>query len=80
MLAQLREAAVLPLRDPLDALREKVEGAINRELTDGVSLTATLVRGRVLDVTAMPSALLLRAEAAGRLALDVDRELSISKR
>lgn len=80
VLEQLRAAAVLPLREPLEALRAKVEQAINRELTDGVSLAATLVRGRLVDVTAMPHALIVRAEAAGRLALDVDRELRVPPR
>ncbi len=79
VLAQLRDAAVLPLRDPLEALREKVEGAINRELTDGVKLSATLMRGRLVDVVAMPYALIVRAEAVGTLGLDIDRELSVKK-
>ncbi len=72
---QLREAAVLPLADRLATLRAKVEGAINRQLTDGVQLSAKLTAGRLIDVVAMPSALIVRAEAAGSLALDVDREM-----
>ncbi len=79
VLAQLRESAVLPLDKPLHALREKVEGAINRELTDGVELSAQLMAGRLLDVVAMPSALIARAEAVGTIALDIDRELRFSK-
>jgi hypothetical protein len=75
VIAMLREAAVLPLAAPLQQLRTKVEGAINRELTDGVELSAQLTAGRLLDVVAMPSALIVRAEAAGTLALHIDREL-----
>lgn len=71
----LREAAVLPLAEPLQQLRSKVEGAVNRELTEGVELEAQLTAGRLLDVVAMPSALIVRAEAAGTIALHIDREL-----
>jgi hypothetical protein len=76
VLSQLRESAVLPLGERLDALRVKVEGAINRDLADGVALSARLRTGRLLDVVAMPSSLIVRAEAAGSLALGIDRELS----
>lgn len=79
VLGQLRAAAVLPLRDPLEALRAKVEGAINRELTDGVKLSATLMHGRLVDVVAMPYALIVRAEAVGRLGLEIDRELDVKR-
>ena len=75
VVSMLREAAVLSLVEPLQQLRTKVEGAINRELTDGVELSAQLTAGRLLDVVAMPSALIVRAEAAGTLALNIDREL-----
>ncbi len=79
VLAQLREAAVLPLSDRLDSLRVKVEGAINRDLTDGVQLSAQLTAGRLLDVVALPSSLIVRAEAAGTLALGVDRKMRFTK-
>ncbi len=79
VLAQLRELAVLPLGDRLDSLRVKVEAAINRDLTDGVQLSAQLIAGRLLDVVAMPSSLIVRAEAAGTLALGIDREMRFSK-
>ncbi len=79
VLAQLRGSAVLPLGSRLDSLRVKVEGAINRELADGVALSAQLFTGRLLDVVAMPSSLIVRAEAAGTLALDIDRELRFKK-
>ena len=80
VLAQLRTAAVLPLGDRLDSLRVKVEGAINRDLTEGVQLSAQLLTGRLLDVVAMPSSLIVRAEAAGTLALHIDRELRFGKK
>lgn len=75
VLTMLRETAVLSLAEPLQQLRTKVEGAINRQLTEGVELSAQLTAGRLLDVVAMPSALIVRAEAAGTLALNIDREL-----
>ena len=77
---KLREAAVLSLAEPLQQLRTTVEGAINRQLTDGVELSAQLTAGRLLDVVAMPSALIVRAEAAGTLALNIDRELRFKNR
>ncbi len=76
----LREQARLPLAEPIAALRDKVEGAINRELTDGVSLVGSLVAGRLLDVVARSDALIVRAEASGQLALDIDREIEVKGR
>lgn len=72
---QLREAARFPLEDVLTDTRNKVEGKINRELTRGVVLDAKFQTGRVIDVTALARALIVRAEAVGTLGLTLDREL-----
>jgi hypothetical protein len=79
VLAQLREAAQLPLAGPLDALREKVQGAMNRELADGVSLFAELTSARVIQVAALPTALVARAETTGSIGLGIDRELRVKR-
>ncbi len=79
VLAQLREAAQLPLAEPLDALREKVQGAMNRELADGVSLFAELTSARVIQVAALPTALVARAETTGSIGLGIDRELRVKR-
>lgn len=80
VLAQLREAAQLPLDGPLDALRAKVEGAMNRELADGVSLYAELTSARVIQVAALRSALVARAETTGSIGLGIDRELRVKRK
>jgi hypothetical protein len=76
VLEALRTAAVFPLGDPLDALRVRVEGAMNRELTDGVHLTARLQSARLASVHALPEALVVRAETRGQLGLGIDRALT----
>lgn len=72
---QLREIARFPLEDVLAETRNKVEEKINRELTRGVVLDAKFQTGRVIDVTALARALIVRAEAVGTLGLTLDREL-----
>lgn len=79
VLAQLREAAQLPLAGPLDALREKVQAAMNRELADGVLLFAELTWARVIQVVALPSGLVARAETTGSIGLGIDRELRVKR-
>lgn len=79
VLTQLREAAQLPLAGPLDALREKVQGAMNRELAEGVSLYAELTSARVVQVVALPTALVARAETTGAIGLGIDRELRVKR-
>jgi hypothetical protein len=76
---QLREIARFPLTDVLDDTRTKVEQKINRELTQGVHLNATLRAGRVIDVAALQRAMIVRAEAVGTIGLTLDRELPIKK-
>lgn len=75
VVSQLREIARFPLTDVLEDTRAKVEEKINRELTTGVFLNATLRTGRVIDVAALQRALIIRAEAVGTIGLTLDREL-----
>lgn len=71
----LRSAARLPLAGPLDDLRGVVEHAMNRELADGVHLRATLTSARVVDVRALPEAIVARAQTTGAIGLGIDRPL-----
>jgi hypothetical protein len=80
MVTQLRKQARFPLDTILEETREKVEGALNRDLTSGVELSGTVRTGRLLDVLVHPRWLVVRAEAAGTLALDIDRAITIKKK
>lgn len=80
VVSQLREIARFPLTDVLDDTRKKVEEKINRELTDGVRLNATLHAGRVIDVAALQRAMVVRAEAVGTIGLTLDRELPSARK
>ncbi|MEP6765732.1 MAG: DUF4403 family protein, partial [Gemmatimonadaceae bacterium] len=75
VIKQLREVARFPLEEVLADTRAKVEQKINRELTEGVSLIATLHAGRVIDVAALERALVVRAEAVGTIGLKLNKEL-----
>ncbi len=80
MVAELRKRARFPLDTILEETRAKVEGALNRDLTSGVQLSGTVRTGRLLDVLVHPRWLVVRAEAAGTLALDVDRAITVKKK
>ena len=75
-LAALRAAARIPLTGPIDDLRETVERAMNRELADGVHLSATLTSARVVQVAVLADALVARAETTGAIGLGIDRGVS----
>ncbi len=75
VIKQLRELARFPLEEVLADTRAKVEQKINRELTDGVTLMATLHAGRVIDVAALQRAMVVRAEAVGTIGLKLSKEL-----
>lgn len=75
---RLRQSARFPLDDVLERTRLKVEEALNRDLTDGVRLSGAVRTGRLVDVLVHPRWLVVRAEAAGALALDVDRPIKRS--
>ncbi len=78
MVAELRQRARFPLDAVLEDTRGKVEEALNRDLTDGVRLSGHVRTGRLLDVLVHPQWLVVRAEAAGTIALDVNREIRIT--
>lgn len=75
----LRQGARFPLDKILERTRLKVQEALNRDLTDGVRLSGAVQTGRLVDVLVHPRWLVVRAEAAGTLALDVDRPLKRSR-
>ncbi|WP_169307662.1 DUF4403 family protein [Gemmatimonas aurantiaca] len=75
LLERLRASAEFPLDDALELTRNRVEGALNRDLTEGVRLSGTVTTGRLIDVLVHPRWLVIRAEAAGKLALDIDRPI-----
>ena len=80
LVAELRKRARLPLEPLLDETRQKVEGALNRQLTEGVMLAGTITTGRLIDVAATPRWLVVRAEATGTLALNIDRAIPVKGR
>ncbi len=74
---ELRSRARVPLTETVDKVRERVQQAINRDLTRGVRLTADLQSGRLLDVQALERELMVRAEITGSLGLAIDREVPV---
>lgn len=79
LLQELRLRARVPLAPILEETRQRVEAALNRDLADGVQLTGSVTTGRVVDVFADASWLLVRAEAIGSLGLGIDRKITIKK-
>lgn len=77
---ELRRRARVPLTEAVDKVRERVEQAINRDLTRGVHLTADLKSGRLIDVLALERELMVRSEITGSLGLAIDREIPIKKK
>jgi hypothetical protein len=69
----LRARARWPAAALVEQARAKLEQALNRDLTRGVRLVATVPAARVLDVRARREGIVLRAEAAGTAALRVSR-------
>ncbi len=80
MVTQLRKQARFPLDTILEETRVKVEDALNRDLTDGVELSGTVRTGKLLDVLVHPRWLVVRAEAAGTLALNIDRPITVKRK
>jgi hypothetical protein len=76
---ELRKRARLPLDSTVEKYREKVENAINRDLTKGVQLTGDLRTGRIIEVLALERELMIRSEITGSLALHIDREIPVRK-
>ena len=76
---ELRAKATVPLTELLDSTSALAERAINRELTRGVKLFGTVQTGRLKDVVAEPAWIVVRAEATGKLGLEIDREIKVRK-
>jgi hypothetical protein len=71
----LRERAEIPYDDALERLREIAERAMNRDLTEGVSLSASLDEARGVAASATRTHLRVRAEARGTAGLRIERAL-----
>ena len=69
----LRERASWPASGLVDQARVRLERALNRDLTEGVRLSASVPTARVLAVQATATAIVLRAEAQGTANLRVHR-------
>lgn len=76
---ELRKRAQIPLTSMIDDVRDRVEDAMNRDLTEGVSLGAELTSGRLVEVHARETELRVRSEITGTLMLAIDRKLPVRK-
>ncbi|MEP7381754.1 MAG: DUF4403 family protein, partial [Gemmatimonadota bacterium] len=75
----LREYARFPITGHLDRLRTLAVRGMNRELTKGVELVASLEPVEHVTVHATRAALILDASARGDLRLDIDRAVKVKK-
>ncbi|MDF1505831.1 DUF4403 family protein, partial [Roseisolibacter sp. H3M3-2] len=76
----LRARARWPAAALVDSARVRLERALNRDLTQGVSLAAEVPTARVLAVYAAREGVVLRAEAQGEASLRVRRAPPMPKR
>ncbi len=74
----LREQAQFEVDELLEKAREAAEKAMNRQLTEGVDLVATLTKGDALSVRADIRGIQVRFAARGRAGLVITREPRIS--
>jgi hypothetical protein len=79
VVSDLRRRAQVKLDPVLEDTRAKVEGAINRDLTEGVHLAGVVRTGRLLDVAAGADGIVVRAEATGSLGLAIDKAIPIGR-
>lgn len=75
----LRQYARFPITGHLDKLRTLAVKGMNRELTKGVALVASLEPVEHVTVHATRAALILNASARGSLALDIDKPVKVRK-
>ncbi len=75
----LRQYARFPITGHLDRLRTLAVRGMNRELTKGVELVASLDPVEHVTVHATRAALVLHASARGNLRLDIDRAVKIKR-
>lgn len=76
----LRRYARFPVEGHLDRLRALAVRGMNRELTQGVQLVASLEPVERVRVRATRTSLRLHADARGDLRLDIDRPVTIGSR
>ena len=74
-----RERARFPVEGQLDRLRRLAEQGMNRRLAEGVELVATVERAENVKVRATRRALVVRADAAGRARLDINKPLKLKR-
>lgn len=75
----LRHNARFPVHGQLDRLRQLAVKGINRNLTEGVALVATLDRVEDVRVRATRDALMARADASGSLQLQIARPVAVGR-
>lgn len=76
----LRARARLPDEDAVEQLRVLAEKGMNRELADGVDLSAKISRARGLKVYATTSAVRVRAVASGEATLKISRRIVLPRK
>lgn len=75
----LRQRARFPVNSQLDRLRELAERGMNRDLTQGVRIVASLDRAQAVGVRAMRASLRVRAEASGTARLEIDKPVNLAR-
>lgn len=75
----LRQNARFPVHGQLDRLRQLAVKGMNRNLTEGVALVATLDRVENVRVRATRDALMARADAGGSLQLQIARPVAAGR-
>ena len=75
----LRERARFPVNAQLDRLRQLAERGMNRELTRGVRIIASLDQAEAVGVRAMRAALRVRALATGSARLEIDKPVTLAR-
>jgi hypothetical protein len=70
----------LPDEDAGEHLRVLAEKGMNRELTDGVELSAKIARARGLKVYATTTAVRVRAVATGEATLKISRRIVLPRK
>lgn len=75
----LRQNARFPLQGHFDQLRSKAVQGMNRDLTEGVSLVASLDKVQHVEVLARREAISVRADATGDIRLEIARPITVKR-
>src|SRR5215212_10070805 len=76
----LRPRVRLPDEDVVEQLRALAEKGMNRDLTEGVTLSAKIDRARGLKVHATTTAVRVRAVATGEATLKISRRIVLPRK